>query len=57
VFERDRVIFVGRHFLLAFSSRDDTARDARADSGSSFIRKTEQRRAQFVAEVFDRRRN
>jgi len=36
VFETDRVIFVGRHFLRAFSSRDDAARDAYADSGFVF---------------------
>jgi len=50
----------GRHFLRAFSSRDDAACGTHADSGLIFhahIRKTEQRRTQFVADVFDRRRN
>jgi hypothetical protein len=36
VFKRDRVIFVRRHFLRAFSSRDDIARDTRPDSGFIF---------------------
>jgi hypothetical protein len=39
-----------RHAMMQPATRTPTA-------GSSFIRTTEQRRAQFVAEVFDRRRN
>jgi hypothetical protein len=39
-----------RHAMMQPATRAPTA-------GSSFIRTTEQRRAQFVAEVFDRRRN
>jgi hypothetical protein len=39
-----------RHAMIQPATRAPTA-------GLSFIRKTEQRRAQFVAEVFDRRRN
>jgi hypothetical protein len=58
----NRVRKGSRHFCAAgtFCARFRHAmiqRDARATAGSSFIRKTEQRRAQFVAEVFDRRRN
>jgi hypothetical protein len=55
----NRVRKGSRHFCAAgtFCARFRHAIMRTPTAGSSFIRKTEQRRAQFVAEVFDRRRN
>jgi hypothetical protein len=55
----NRVRKGSRHFCAAgtFCARFRHAMMRTPTAGSSFIRKTEQRRAQFVAEVFDRRRN
>jgi len=53
---RDRVIFVRRHFLRAFLSRDDATRDTRASALAVHMHERTTRCA-ICRRHFERRRN